>query len=85
MALNLNLEKPLAIVGVALGLIVGLSLLAAFLPGMFDSIHTTTDAVTNGTVGNDQADGILHVFAFVVPIVLILGVIGIVFAVSKSK
>lgn len=86
MAFNLNLSKPLAIVGVILGAIVSLLLLAAMLPQLFDATHDVTDTFANATTGNAPADSILSVFAFIVPIVIVVAIVGlVVLAVKFSK
>ena len=82
---GLNLNIDLKIVGVILAAVIGLLLVAAFLPSMFASTAAVTENLTTGSTGNDQADSILTVFAFVVPVVLILGIVGIVFAVAKFR
>lgn len=76
--MNLNLSKPLAIVGVVVGAIIALSLIAAFLPSLFSSTASVTENITNGSTGNDKADTILAVFAFVVPVILVLAIVGLV-------
>lgn len=87
--LVLNLEssvgKALAVVGVILGAIIGLTLLAGFLPSMFDATASITENVSNGDVGNEQANTLLSVFGIVVPIVIIAGLVGVIFLVAKFK
>lgn len=85
MALNLNLQKPLLIAGVIVGAIVGLSLLAAFLPSLFDSTQAITENVTTASTGNDQADDLLGVFGFIVPLAIVFGIVGIILAVASFK
>jgi hypothetical protein len=80
MALSLDLNKPLAVVGVILGGIISLLLLAALLPQMFSATQDITEAFENGTTGNESADTILTVFAFVVPIVIVVAIVGLVIA-----
>lgn len=83
--MDLNLSKPLAIVGVVIAAVVGLSILSALLPTLFDSTAAITENVTTGDVGNDTANTLLGVFGMVVPIVIILGIVGLVFLVAKFK
>lgn len=84
-ALGLNLNKPLAIVGVIFAAIIGLSLIAAFLPSMFASTASITENVTTGDTGNDQANDLLSVFGFLVPVIIVLGIVGLVIAVASFK
>lgn len=81
MALSLNLSKPLAIVGVVVGAIVAITLMAAFLPTLLGSSENITTALDSGTTGNAQADAIKDIFVFIVPLALILGIVGLVLAV----
>jgi hypothetical protein len=77
--MDLNLSKPLAIVGVVIAAVVGLSILSALLPTLFDSTAAITENVTTGDVGNDTANTLLGVFG------IILGIVGLVFLVAKFK
>ena len=83
--LGLNLSKPLAIVGVIFGAIIGLSLLAAFLPSLFSSTASITENVTTGDTGNAQANELLSVFGFLVPVIIVLGIVGLVIAVASFR
>lgn len=86
MGLDLNLNKPLALVGIVLGAIVTLLLLAAFVGPLFDATASITENFTEGTTGNAQADAILPIFAFIIPIAVIVGIVGLVLvAVSFSR
>lgn len=85
MGLNLNLSKPLAIAGIIVGAVVALSLLAAFLPSLFDSTQSITENVTNGETGNAQADDLLGVFAFIVPLAIVFGIVSIILGVAALR
>jgi len=85
MALSLNLSKPLAIAGVIVGAIVGLTLLAAFLPSLFASTQSITENVSAADTGSDQANTILGVFAFIVPLAIVFGIVAIILAVANMK
>lgn len=85
MSLNINLNKPLLIVGVIFGAIVGLQLLAAFMPSLFGSTRAITENITNADVGNAQANDLLNVFGFITPVIIVLGIIGLVIVVAQFK
>lgn len=86
MGLDLNLNKPLALVGIVLGAIVTLLLLAAFVGPLFDATQSITENFTEGDTGNEQANAILPIFAFIIPIAVIVGIVGLVLvAVSFSR
>lgn len=80
MSLNLNLSKPMAIIGVFIGAILVLALAAGFLPSIFSNVAAVTENLTNGDVGNAQANTILGVFGFIVPVILVLGILGVILA-----
>jgi hypothetical protein len=85
MSLNLNLSKPLAIAGVIVAAIVGLTLLAAFLPSLFSATSSITENVTTADTGNDSANTILGVFAFIVPLAIVFGIVGIILTVASLR
>lgn len=85
MSLNIDLKKPLAIVGVIFGAIIGLNLLAAFMPSLFASTKSITENVSAADVGNAQANTLLTSFGFIVPIVIVLGLVGLIFVVAQFK
>jgi hypothetical protein len=78
-------SRILTIVGVAFALIIGLQVLAAFMPSLFDSTAAITENITAGDVGNDQANTILHIFGFLVPVVIVLAIVGIIFFVVQRN
>lgn len=83
--MDLNLSKPLAIVGVVIAAVLGLTILSALLPTLFDSTASITQNITTGDVGNTTANSLLAVFGLIVPLVIIVGIIGLVFLVAKFK
>lgn len=85
MALDLNLNKPLAVIGVVLAAVIGLLVLSALLPTLFSATASITENVTTGDVGNATANSLLSVFGLVVPLVIIVGIIGLVILVARFK
>lgn len=79
---SLNIQKALVPAFIVLGSIVGLLVLAGFIGPYFDATASITENFTNASTGNAQADGIVSVFGFVVPIVLALGLVALVIAVG---
>lgn len=80
-----------AIVGVLVGIIavtVGTGILAGQLPSFFGSVGNITSAFTNANLGNAQLNTIVHSFAIIVGLLLILapfGLIGGLVALSVVK
>lgn len=85
MGMNLNLDRPLAIAGIILGSIVGLLILAAFMSPFFGAVTSITENFTTADTGNDAANAIVAVFAFIVPIVLVLGLVALVVYAARLK
>lgn len=79
---SLNIQKALVPAFIVLGSIVGLLVLAGFIGPYFDATRAITENFTAADTGNAQADGIVSVFGFVVPIVLALGLVALVIAVG---
>lgn len=85
MSLNIDLRKPLLLVGVIFGAIVSLNLLAAFMPSLFDSTKSITENVTAADVGNAQANTLLSSFGFLVPVIIVLGLVGLIVVVAQFR
>jgi hypothetical protein len=79
---SLNIQKALVPAFIVLGSIVGLLVLAGFIGPYFDATSSITENFTTADTGNDQANGIIQVFGFVIPIVLALGLVALVIAVG---
>lgn len=80
MGFTLNLSKPLALVGVIVGAVVTMLLLAAFIGVLIDSGRAVTENLTTADTGSDTADTLATALAFIVPIALILAIIGLAIA-----
>lgn len=86
MGFDINLTKPLAFVGVAIGAIVSLLLLAGFIAPMFDASRAITENVTTADTGSTIGDSIAHSLGPIVPIGLVVAIVGLAFAaVSLAK
>jgi hypothetical protein len=85
MSLNIDLKKPLILVGIIFGAIVGLQLLAAFMPSLFQSTRSITENITTADVGNAQANSLLNVFGFLAPVIIVLGLVGLIVVVAQFR
>lgn len=86
MGFNLNLSKPLALVGVIIGGIVTLLVLAGFVGPMIAAGKGVTENVTAADTGSTIGDTIAQALGPFIPVALIVGLIGLCFAaVAFSK
>ena len=83
---SLNINKALVPVFIILGAIVGLLVLAGFIGPYFDATASITENFTSHSTGSDTADSIVAVFGtLVIPLVLVLGLIGLVLYVAVLR
>lgn len=82
-AANINVGPILNIALAVVGAVVILSILAALAPQFFTAVGDTVSALLAANTNDSTADTVLGVMATVVAIVLALGFIGLLFAVTK--
>lgn len=80
MSFGINLTKPLALVGVIVGGIVTLLVLAGFVGPMVDAGRGVTENVTNADTGSTIGDTLAAALGPIIPVVLVVGIIGLAFA-----
>ena len=85
MAFEINLNKPLAPVGVIIGAIVTLLVLAGFVAPMFDAGRSVTENVTTADTGSTIGDTLAAALGPILPVVLVVGIIGLAFAAVSLK
>lgn len=80
MALNVNLGKALGFVGVIIGGILTLLVLAGFVGPMFDAGRGVTENVSAADTGSPIGDTLAAALGPIIPVVLVVGIIGLAFA-----
>lgn len=80
MAFSINLTRSLAFVGLIIGGIVTLLVLAGFVTPLFDAGRSVTENVTNADTGSTIGDTLAGALGPILPVVLVVGVIGLAFA-----
>lgn len=82
-AANFNLGKGLSIVGVFIGAILVLLVVAALLPELFPAIGSTVENITDGSTGNATADALLPVFGLIVALSILIGVVTLILSSTR--
>lgn len=77
-----SLGPVLTIVGVVLGTIVAVLVLAALAPTFFTAVADITGALTNADLNNTLANTIAGIVAIVVPLALLFGFVALIFKVK---
>lgn len=80
MSFGINLTKPLALVGVIVGGIVTLLVLAGFVGPMLDAGKSVTENVSTADTGSTIGDTLAAALGPIIPVVLVVGLIGLAFA-----
>lgn len=80
MAFGINLSKPLALVGVIVGGIVTLLVLAGFVAPMLDAGKSVTENITDADTGSPIGDTLAAALGPIIPVVLVVALIGLAFA-----
>jgi uncharacterized membrane protein len=78
MALDMN--RPMSLVGIVIGAIVVVLLLAALSAPFFGAIGGINENLTEADVGDDAGNTILGVFPLVIAVGAVLGFVGLVLA-----
>lgn len=80
MSFGINLSKPLALVGVIVGGIVTLLVLAGFVGPMLDAGKSVTENISTADTGSTIGDTLASALGPIIPVVLVVGLIGLAFA-----
>jgi hypothetical protein len=79
-----NLGAALSLVAIIVGVILAISVLAALAPTFFGAVKNLTLAFASPDTGSSLADTILGIIAFIIPLVLVFGLVGLVFYVARK-
>lgn len=80
MAFSINLNKALGFVGIIIGGIVTLLVLAGFVGPLFDAGRSVTENVSTADTGSTIGDTLAAALGPILPVVLVVGILGLAFA-----
>lgn len=85
-AAQINIGAALTLVGVIIGAVVGIQVLAALAPTWFDATGDLSENFTNADVGDPQANALANgVFPFIIALVGVFAIVGLAFGVMKLR
>jgi hypothetical protein len=74
-AAQFNLGRGLSIVGIFIGAILVLLVVAALLPEVFPALGSVVQNITDGSTGNATADALLPVFGLIIALSIVIGIV----------
>lgn len=78
MAFNLNLQSPLALLGVVIGAIITITFLAATMGDYLGSVQAVNENLTTANTGSAVADSIAKLMPMVIGVAAVVGPIGVI-------
>lgn len=84
---NLDMSKGLSVVGIVLGAVITMVVIANLFPTFADAVADVNTNLTDDTVtfGDETADGLKPVFAIVIGITALLGIVGIILGAFRGR
>jgi hypothetical protein len=81
----IELGPLLSTAAIIVGAVVAIILVAALLPTYLGAITDASDALENGTTGNDTADSLLPIFGLLVAFGGLFAIVGLIFLAIRLK